>query len=139
MSTEQRQWQSRQPSASAHLQGYRVLVVEDDYFVAQDLCSTLRSRGATVLGPARSVVVGRQLASAQAPDCVLIDINLHGEYAFDLAEELQSRGVRTVFTTGYDSTFIPPRLRHTPCLQKPIDTNALVQSIRLRPPGAAHR
>jgi DNA-binding response OmpR family regulator len=137
MSMEPRHWGSRQTPASAHLQGYRVLVVEDDYFVAQDLCSTLRSRGATVVGPARSVSAGRELANAELPDCVLLDINLHGEYAFALAEELQSRGVRTLFTTGYDTTFIPPRLRHTTCLQKPVDTNALVQSIRLRPPGAA--
>jgi DNA-binding response OmpR family regulator len=123
--------------STAHLEGYRVLVVEDDYFVAQDLCSILRTRGATVVGPARSVRVGRELANAHRPDCVLLDINLHGEYAFELAEELQMRGVRTVFTTGYDTTFIPPRLRSTACLQKPVDTNALVQTIRIRPPGAA--
>jgi DNA-binding response OmpR family regulator len=119
------------------LEGYRVLVVEDDYFVAQDLCSMLRARGASVVGPARNISVGRELANAHRPDCALLDINLHGEYAFDLAEELQMRGVRTVFTTGYDTSFIPPRLRHTACLQKPVDANALVQSIRLSPPGAA--
>jgi DNA-binding response OmpR family regulator len=123
--------------STAQLAGYRVLVVEDDYFVAQDLCSILRERGATVVGPARSVRVGRELANAQRPDCALLDINLHGQYAFELAEELQMRGVRTVFTTGYDTTFIPPRLRHTACLQKPLDTNALVQTIRVRPPGVA--
>lgn len=122
---------------TTNLEGYRVLVVEDDYFVAQDLCSILRTRGATVVGPARSVSTGRELANAHRPDCALLDINLHGQYAFDLAEELQSRGVRTVFTTGYDTTFIPPRLRQTACLQKPIDTTALVQTIRVRPPTAA--
>jgi DNA-binding response OmpR family regulator len=124
-------------AVATHLSGYRVLVVEDDYFVAQDLCSILRTRGATVIGPARSINIGRELADAEHPDCVLLDINLHGEYAFTLAEELQTRGVRVVFTTGYDASFIPPKLRHTACLQKPIETNALVQSIRLRPPGAA--
>jgi DNA-binding response OmpR family regulator len=113
-----------------------VLVVEDDYFVAQDLCSTLRARGATVLGPARSVETGRQLANALLPDCVLLDINLHGEHAFELAGELQARGLRTLFTTGYDAAFIPPRLRHTVCLQKPLDTHTLVRNIRQRPPGA---
>jgi DNA-binding response OmpR family regulator len=122
---------------ATNLEGYRVLVVEDDYLVAQDLCSILRTRGAMVVGPARSINVGRELATAHRPDCALLDINLHGQYAFELAEELQQRGVRTVFTTGYDTTFIPPRLRKTACLQKPIDTNALVRTIRVRPPGAA--
>ncbi|HEU4625490.1 MAG TPA: response regulator [Steroidobacteraceae bacterium] len=129
--------QSSHAGAIAQLKGYRVLVVEDDYFVAQDLCSTLRTRGATVIGPARSVDVARQLVSSQMVDCALLDINLHGEYAFDFAEELQRSGIRTVFTTGYDTSFIPPRLRHTACLQKPVDTNALLQSIRVRSPGAA--
>jgi DNA-binding response OmpR family regulator len=122
---------------STQLEGYRVLVVEDDYFVAQDLCSILRTQGAIVVGPARDVRVGRELANAHLPDCVLLDINLHGEYAFGLAEELQTRGVRAIFTTGYDTSFIPPRLRHAACLQKPVDTGALVQTIRVRPPGAA--
>ena len=117
------------------LAGYRVLVVEDDYFVAQELCSTLRENGAIVLGPARSVSVGRDLVRKQLPDCVLLDINLNGEYAFDFAGELQARGVRTLFTTGYDASFIPPHLRHTTCLQKPLDTYVLVRNIRLRPPG----
>jgi len=119
------------------LNDYRALVVEDDYFVAQDLCSILRANGATVIGPARSVAIGRELANAQRVDCALLDINLHGEYAFTFAEELQERGVFTVFTTGYDMTFIPPRLRNTPCLQKPIEAAALIQTMRSHPPGAA--
>jgi DNA-binding response OmpR family regulator len=117
------------------LAGYRLLVVEDDYFVAQDLCATLRDHGATVLGPAPSISSARSLAGVLLPDCVLLDINLDGELAFDLARELQARGVRTVFTTGYDASFVPQHLRHTVCLQKPVDATALLRSIRAQPPG----
>ena len=117
------------------LTGYRLLVVEDDYFVAQDLCATLRECGATVLGPAPSISSARSLVNALRPDCVLLDINLDGELAFDLAKELQARGVRTVFTTGYDASFVPQHLRHTVRLQKPVDATALLRSIREQPPG----
>jgi len=117
------------------LAGYRLLVVEDDYFVAQDLCATLREHGATVLGPAPSVSSARSLAGVLRPDCVLLDINLDGELAFDLAREFQARGMRTVFTTGYDASFVPQLLRHTVCLQKPVDANALLRSIREHPPA----
>ena len=125
-----------QQQHESNLAGYRLLVVEDDYFVAQDLCTTLREHGATVIGPAPSVASARSLINALHPDCVLLDINLDGEHAFDLARELQANGTRTVFTTGYDSTFVPQNLRSTACLQKPIDAHALLRSIREQPPGA---
>ncbi|MBV8805333.1 MAG: response regulator [Sinobacteraceae bacterium] len=117
------------------LAGYRVLVVEDDYFVAQDLCVTLREHGATVFGPAPSIASARNLASTLRPDCVLLDINLDGEHAFELARELQAGGTRTVFTTGYDASFVPMSLRSTLCLQKPIDAGALLRGIRKQLPG----
>jgi DNA-binding response OmpR family regulator len=119
----------------AKLAGYRLLVVEDDYFVAQDLCTTLREHGATVLGPAPNVSSARSLVNALRPDCVLLDINLDGEHAFDLARELRARGTRMVFTTGYDASFVPQGLRDMACLQKPIDAHALLRSIREHPPG----
>jgi DNA-binding response OmpR family regulator len=125
-----------QADTASSLAGYRLLVVEDDYFVAQELCATLREYGATVLGPAPSVSSARSLASALRPDCVLLDINLDGELAFELARELEARGMRTVFTTGYDASFVPQHLRHTVCLQKPVDATALLRSIREHPPGA---
>ena len=124
-----------QTDTAPSLAGYRLLVVEDDYFVAQDLCAILRDHGATVLGPAPSVSSARSLASDPRPDCVLLDINLDGELAFELAQELQARGMHTVFTTGYDATFVPKHLRHTVCLQKPVDATALLRSIREQPPG----
>ena len=34
------------------LNGKRILVAEDDYFLATDICRDLRELGATVLGPA---------------------------------------------------------------------------------------
>jgi DNA-binding response OmpR family regulator len=127
----------QQPATMSPLVGYRLLVVEDDYFVAEDLCATLRDNGAVVLGPAPSISSARSLAGALRPDCVLLDINLDGEHAFELARELQGRGMRTVFTTGYDASFVPLGLRDTVCLQKPIDANALVRSIREKPPSTS--
>jgi CheY-like chemotaxis protein len=74
--------------SATDLGGYRLLVVEDDYFVAQHLCTILREAGATVLGPAPNASSARSLTTALRPDCVLLDINLDGEYSFDLAEAL---------------------------------------------------
>ena len=117
-------------TAGEDLTGYRILVVEDDYLVASDLCEALRSRGATVLGPTPDMRKGRKLLQQERPDCALLDINLNGELVFEFADELKAQSVRTIFTTGYDTAFLPPRLNRTPCVQKPVNFNALVSLIR---------
>jgi len=103
--------------------------MEDEYFVAVELASALQMNGATVLGPASTYKEGRQLALARQPDCVLLDINLHGERSFDFADELRERGITTIFTTGYDSDIVPARLRQLPWLLQPVDIAALLECI----------
>ena len=112
------------------LTGLRLLVVEDDYLVAADLCNSLRRRGASIVGPAGNMRRGRELMRAERPDCALLDINLNGNLAFELASELRANGIRTIFTTGYDSAFLPEQFQDAPCLQKPVNLAALVKLIR---------
>jgi DNA-binding response OmpR family regulator len=126
-------------SDSRDLAGYQVLIVEDDYFVAHDLCDVLREHGATVHGPAPSLKRGREHREYSRYDCALLDVNLHGEFVFDLAEELKRQGVRTIFTTGYDVSFLGERLQSAAYLQKPINLNVLIEMIRAVPAIEATR
>ena len=118
----------------SELEGVCLLVVEDDYLVAADLCNALQRRGACILGPVNNVSRGEELARQQRPDVVLLDINLNGELVFGLAGELRDAGIRTIFTTGYDSEFVPEHLRSTPCLQKPVNLYELVRLISAAAP-----
>jgi CheY-like chemotaxis protein len=111
------------------LAGLRLLIVEDEYLAAHDLAATLRELGASVLGPAPSSNSASSLTSALRPDCVLLDVNLDGEYAYQLAMQLKSQGVPVVFTTGYDSSAIPTHLRALPYVQKPYDRALLIRNI----------
>lgn len=112
------------------LEGLSVLVVEDDYLLAKEVASALREHGAVVLGPVPDVARGRALLTESRPDCALLDINLKGQFVYELAEELIKLGVPPIFTTGYDSSFLPQQLTGRACLQKPIDMRNLVLSIR---------
>lgn len=112
------------------LEGLRLLVVEDDYLVAADMCAALTSRGAVIIGPASNLRRSRELLQQYHPDCALLDLNLNGTLAFGLAAQLEREGVPTIFTTGYDAAFFPESLRGAPCLQKPVNFQALVQLIR---------
>ncbi|HET9444964.1 MAG TPA: hypothetical protein VFO35_01815, partial [Steroidobacteraceae bacterium] len=58
------------------LQGLSVLVVEDDYFIAIEMCSALRAAGADVIGPARDLATGLAAIRNERVDCGVLDINL---------------------------------------------------------------
>jgi DNA-binding response OmpR family regulator len=117
-------------TAAYELAGHLVLVVEDDYFIAEEICTVLRKRGASVIGPAADVEQGRLLMTGRQLDCAVLDVNLHGEHVFQLAGELQARGVRSIFATGYDVGFLPPAFRDSIYLQKPIDIAGLVRAVK---------
>lgn len=114
----------------ALLTGLRVLVVEDDYFIADEICTTLREHGAEVIGPAPDVEHGLVLVKSHHIDCAVLDINLHGNLAFSLASELQRRGTPSIFATGYDSSMLPDAFSGSVRLEKPVNLSALLQAVQ---------
>ena len=106
----------------------RVLVVEDEYFLADDLSEALASLGAEIVGPVPTREQALALLSAdQRIDAAVLDINLRGEMVFAVAEVLTERGVPFVFATGYDETAIPPDYRDVPRWEKPFAAAALAR------------
>lgn len=118
-----------QPVRERPLEGLCVLVVEDDYFIAIELCRALRAAGAAVIGPARDVQTGLAAIRNEHIDCGVLDINLRGQMAFELAIELRARDIPTIFATGYDATMIPAELVDTIHLEKPVDLDALCRAV----------
>lgn len=114
----------------ALLSGLRVLVVEDDYFIADEICSTLRNSGAEVLGPSPDIEHGLNMVKSHHIDCAVLDINLHGNLAFNLARELQQRGTPAIFATGYDSSVLPDAFSSSVRLEKPVNLTALLHAVR---------
>lgn len=107
----------------------RVLIVEDEYFVANDLEHALRSRGADVIRP-RSDFDGAYLnAERDHFEVAIIDVNLHSRSAYPIADELIRQGVPFIFCTGYSASMIPKRFAGIRVWQKPFDVFALVEYI----------
>jgi DNA-binding LytR/AlgR family response regulator len=112
------------------LAGRRVLVVEDEWFIADEISAALDRHRATVIGPAGDVALARTLIqSAAKPDCAVLDINLRGQMVFEFAEELTAQGVGIVFATGYDAAMIPPRFNAAPRFEKPLNIEALLTAV----------
>lgn len=123
--------------SKALLQGRRVLVVEDEYLIADTMEQSLRQAGAVVLGPVPSVDDALELLDDEPDvDGAILDINLGGEKVFPVADVLAARGVRFVFATGYDVSDVPPAYRHIARYEKPVDVSMLARALSAETSGA---
>lgn len=112
------------------LLGRRVLVAEDEYFIAEELRGELQAAGADVLGPVPSVAQALALAASEPGiDAAVLDLNLRGERAFPVADALAARGVPFLFATGYDQLQVPERFARVPRCEKPVDIALVVAAV----------
>ena len=113
--------------------GRRILVVEDDYLIVADLVQELEASGAHVIGPIPTLEMALKKLE-QLPDIAgaVLDINLHGEMVFPLAEELQHRRIPFVFATAYERKVIPTAWRDVPLVQKPADLDEIADVLLRR-------
>lgn len=77
------------------------------------------------MGPVPRLREATVLAESERLDGALLDVNLHGELCFPVAERLATRAVPFAFLTGYDDTALPPAWKDVPCLVKPFELSAL--------------
>jgi CheY-like chemotaxis protein len=113
--------------AHENLTTRRFLIVEDEYFLADEAQRALADAGAEVLGPVATLdEAWGVLGSDAVVDGVLLDVNLRGAMAFDMADALRARGVPFAFITGYDCATLPEQFADVPRLQKPASSAALV-------------
>lgn len=102
------------------LRGCRILVVEDEYLLADDLSHALAQAGAEVLGPVPSIDEALSTIAAEARiDAAVLDVNLRGDMIFPVADALAERQIPFAFATGYDRWALPERFSETARLEKP--------------------
>lgn len=111
------------------LEGKRILVLEDDFYLASDETALLQQAGATVVGPFGSACAQSTLECIGHLDGAVVDINLGSRPSFAFARMLADRDVPFVFVTGYDKVVIPRELADAPRLEKPIRDDELVDAI----------
>ena len=116
--------------AETTLRDCRVLLVEDEYMLADESELELGDAGAIVLGPIGTLEDALVLIRSEARiDGAVLDVNLGGEMAFPAADMLCERGVPFVFTTGYDDRMVPSRFSSIVRCEKPINITRIPQAI----------
>ena len=103
----------------------RVLLVEDEMMVAGMLQRMLGDLGYAVVGPATDVDEAMAMIGGGGIDAAVLDINLDGEMSYPVADELTSRGIPFVFSTGYGGEDLPDGYEGVPLLKKPFRRSGL--------------
>lgn len=119
----------------SRMAGRHVLVVEDEFFIADDLRTVLAKAGADVVGPVPDAQQALRLVAERRVDLAVLDINLKGEKIFAVADALKARDIPFVFATGYDPAVVPERFHGVRRWQKPFNMAQLVASLPLQSPA----
>ncbi|MBP0447632.1 response regulator [Roseomonas sp. SSH11] len=112
------------------LRGRRILVVEDEYMIADELTEALEEAGAEVVGPVARV--GRALDLARGERDIagaLLDVSLGGEMVWPVLDTLTERGVPAVLVTGFDAGVVPPAYARLPRCEKPVAAQDLLRTL----------
>ena len=79
----------------------KILIVEDEFIVANDLRIMLEKAGYAVCGIAPSVVKALELIAAKQPDWILLDIFLQGDKTgIELAEQLTEMNIPFIYISA---------------------------------------
>lgn len=100
--------------------GLRILIVEDEFLVADHIAMSLEDLGYAVIGPVATVAEALGLVAGEPLDGVVLDANLDGVSSAPVAAELTARGVPFVVVTGYGRLNLPTsQLNDAPRVTKP--------------------
>jgi two-component system, response regulator PdtaR len=112
----------------------RVLIVEDNYFVAHQCAGALSAAGFEIVGIVPTGEEAVAVATAERPNLVLMDIYLAGKRdGIDAATEILERfGIRSIFASAFGDTAMRERAQRAEplgWLPKPFSDVKLVAAV----------
>jgi ActR/RegA family two-component response regulator len=79
----------------------RILILEDEFYLADDCAQEVVRHGMQVIGPVFNAEHALQALARDGPEGAVIDLNLKERLAFDVVQALKDRAVPFVVFTGY--------------------------------------
>jgi CheY-like chemotaxis protein len=103
----------------------RILVVEDEMLISMLLEDMLADLGHAVVATVPRLNEALEAVQRESFDTAILDVHLHGQSAFPVAEALIERGIPFIFATGYGERGLPEKYQGRPVLQKPFSKDDL--------------
>ncbi len=115
---------------AAGMQGLRILIVEDNPYIAIALEEMLSEHGLVIAGVAGALDDALLLAASTSLDIALLDVNIGDRRIDPVAEALVARDKPFVFTTGYGRAGLPEAFLDRPVVEKPFYIEEILASLR---------
>lgn len=107
----------------------KVLLVEDEYMIAEFVASLLTANGMIAVGRVGTIEAALDAIDVTAFDCAVLDVTLNKVSIAPVADRLAALGKRYVFLTGGARQRLPAGHSHVPCIGKPVKTHELLAAI----------
>lgn len=112
----------------------RVMILEDDPFIALDMEGVMEDAGYDIVGPVASAPEALKLLNDndnEAPDCALLDFYITGGTSEFVARELARQGVPFMFITGNARDVQECMSDHEPLIRtKPVEVDRIVRDVQ---------
>lgn len=115
----------------------RVMIVEDEFIIADEIAMIVEGAGHSVLGPVASVDEASAMLASDRPDFAIIDANLRGESSSPLARSLAGMEIPFCVCTGYRLDDLKPTFGDVAVIQKPVRDKALLAALERAIAGSA--
>ncbi|NJO13919.1 MAG: response regulator [Rhizobiales bacterium] len=108
----------------------RILVAEDEFVTAFDLCDTFEEAGYEVEGPHAGVSSARLACARGKPDLAILDIELIDGLSLDLAQQLLDDNVPVILhSEAAEADALAARFPGATTLTKPCPPAALLDTV----------
>ena len=114
------------------LKGKRILIVEDEWLLADHIDAIVVRAGGDVIGPAATVAEALALLAGddRRPDAATLNVKLDDQLSYDVADRLTALGVPYVFISANEMRGMPERFHAKPLLAKPFSDPQVVAALR---------
>jgi CheY-like chemotaxis protein len=117
----------------------RVMIVEDEFIIADEIAMIVEGAGHAVIGPVASVEDAAAMLASEPPDFAIIDANLRGQSSSPLARSLAGMEIPFCICTGYRIDDLKPTFGDVAVIQKPVRDRALLSVLDQAIAGIAAR
>jgi DNA-binding response OmpR family regulator len=103
----------------------KILIVEDEFLIGEDLRSTLEELGYDVAGPATTRAEALAAIAEHLPNIAMIDTRLGTEDSEPVVQDCTARGIATIIMSGHGKDELPAYCRGLAYLGKPYSPDAV--------------
>ena len=118
------------PRTDTDLSKARVLIVEDELLIAMNLEQILGDAGVTEMMTASSSKDALDVLKTFRPDVAILDVNLGSGTSVAVAEELTTRGIPFMLTTGYgEGSSLSETFAEAAIINKPYEASTVIAAV----------